>query len=80
MVVKMKPTWKIPTKPARDGTGVDRGGRGYGAASNPWEDDRANFIGTWDRNVDAMIYGNQAVGRREGDVLDPTPPKSNRRR
>jgi hypothetical protein len=82
MALKLKPTtWKTPpAKPARDGTGVDRGERAYGEADNPFEADRANFIGTWDRNVDAQIFGNAAVGRREGDVLDPAQPKSKRRR
>jgi hypothetical protein len=80
MVVKMKPRWQIPTRPARDQSGINRGERGYGQPENPWEADRANFIGTWDRNVDEQIYGPQAIGRREGDVLNPAQPKSNRRR
>jgi hypothetical protein len=76
---KLTPRWKIPTKPARDASGVDRGGRGYGEAENPFESDRAEYIGSYDRDADAMIYGNQAVGRREGDVVNPAQPKSARR-
>jgi hypothetical protein len=72
MALELRPTWKIPTKPARDPSGHLRGA----IATSP---DDGDFIGTWDRNVDAMIYGNQAVGRRERDVMDPSPPKSNRR-
>jgi hypothetical protein len=74
MVVKLKPTWKIPAaKPARDQSGHLRGA----IATSP---DDSDFIGSWDRNVDAQIFGNQAVGRRERDVMDPTQPKSKRTR
>jgi hypothetical protein len=80
MVVKLKPTWKIPTKPARDATGVDRGGRGYGEAENPFESDRADFWGTRSRSDDQAIYGPQAIGRPDPNVMNPTPPKGDRRR
>jgi hypothetical protein len=78
MALKLPPKWQIKSKPARDLTGVDRGGRGYGQANNPLENDRADYIGTWDRDADAMIFGNQGVGRREGDLVNPSQPKTRR--
>jgi hypothetical protein len=80
MVVKLKPTWKIPTKAARDASGIDRGERGYGEAENPFETDRADFIGDYDPQATAAIYGNAAVGRREPPVRDPSPVKEGKGR
>ena len=80
MVMKLKPTWKIPTKPAHDVTGYEAGERGYGEAENPFESDRADYIGTWDRDADAAIYGFQQVGRREGPLMNPAKPGSKGRR
>ena len=77
MVVKLKPTWKIPTKPANDKAGWEVGAKGIDGA---YDADGLDFIGTWDRNADAMIYGPQAVGRREGDLVNPATPGSKRRR
>ena len=75
MVVKLKPTWKIPTKPAREQSGHLRSAVGFAVSDND-----GDFIGSRSRADDEVIYGPAAIGKREPNVMDPTPPKGDRRR